>query len=333
MKKILWIISILLFLFSVPVFALTPFEDESWIGAYIYKKNLTDKEKYQPFILVRDGNYLISQPGSAVRTILADYILTQDFLLIKDLNVNLKTSIDSSTIMNEIDYWFSTCETYNKYQTYMYELKALLLLKTEVKNKKDLLQLYLGGEFYNKFYYDFYHLQLVRTEMPVPNNQHWANSKVAFKNPVTQKIIQDIQASYLMGSYSTKIEVRDGAIDDSVRAAERLNTLIPIYPTAIQNSTSPLISEQLIPLDNDTKRTYLANFSNKIHFEWINRVQLLTFTCDKSYVETIMNYFNLFDDSLITIMNDKYKSKFGQVDTSMFNKSNLTSLLQSKLGN
>lgn len=333
MKRLITISIFLITLLSAPAFALTSYEDESWIGAYMFKNNLSSIEKYQPFILVRDGNYLINQPGNAVRTILADYILAQNFSLSKNLKEISESTSDITEITNVIDNLCAQCSSFNEYEKYIYEIKALLLLKAEVQAKKQYLQIYLGSEYYSKFYYDFYHLRLVQKEMTVPNNQHWANSKVAFKRPETKKIIEEVQVAYLKGAYSTKVQVHDGVLDDSQKATERLNTMIPIYPSTLKNTTSPLVSEQKIPMDNNLRIIYLNRFGSKIHFEWLNHVDLLTFTFDRLFLEKIDSYFSLFDNSLIDLINNHYKSKFGSVDTTMYTKNNLTSLLKSKIGN
>src|SRR5690554_5342417 len=83
LKRIIFMLLCLL-LFSSSSLAMTVFEEESWIAAYFYDE-LNPTEKYYPFVDIRENNYYIDVPGNAVRTILSDYLLSQDFKVVEML--------------------------------------------------------------------------------------------------------------------------------------------------------------------------------------------------------------------------------------------------------
>ena len=161
MKKVL-IFLFCLFLISLNSFSLTVFEEESWISAYFYKNNLSPTEIFYPFIDIRQYNYEIDQPGNAVRTILADYILSLEldivrFLLkLEGFNEAKNVTDIISLLQNEIDI--------NDLEKYILEVKALNLFREEVLDRQIYLERYLGSSMYSIFKYKFYHLRLTQYE-------------------------------------------------------------------------------------------------------------------------------------------------------------------------
>ena len=330
MKKNFLVIFLILIIITPTIWASNDqSNDESWIAAYQYKKNLSDKDKYYPFVEIRDRNFLIYQTGSATRNIMADYIIVQAFQTIK--TTDFSTISTSANLLNTIRQQFISVQTVADYQKRVLELKAILILKKEFTDKENFLKTYLGLDVYQKFYYDFYHFQVIKTETSVPKNTDWKNSKNNFTNPEIKKIINDIQAEYLSGAYNTKIEVTNGALRDSVKASERLNSMMPIYPNQINIPNSPFVSMDEAMMDNNLKRALLNNLKDQIRFDWVYKVNLLTLKVDKAIIGDIESFFNLFDDSLLITIQNENKNRFGNFDVSFYDKNNLTNLLKNQL--
>ena len=318
MKKVV-IFLFCLFLISLNSFSLTVFEEESWISAYFYKNNLSPTEKFYPFIDIRQYNYEIDQPGNAVRTILADYILSLELDIVRFLlklegfnEANNVTDI-ISLLQNEIDI--------NELEKYILEVKALNLFREEVLDRQIYLERYLGSSMYSIFKYKFYHLRLTQYERMtlIPEDpdlninfsyepDYFNKLSFGLEDYTSEDIIGKAVMTYL-GVYNTPFRVEQGEIRDSVIATERINSMLPLYPyVLLSQANSPLVSIEINPLSLDMKREYLRRFDNP-RFVWSNVVSVLDLVIDRIIVEDICNYFNLFN-SLLQYLKGYYEEVF-----------------------
>jgi len=337
------VVTLVLFSFTSSGFAMNKFTQESWIGAYIFdKKSLSSAEQYYPYLDIRNINFRINSPGYAVKTIIADYIITQDFDIIKSLKAEdaLNKAEDDKDLLAILEN-LSQNASKEQLERKILEMKTLLLLRDEVRDRQKFLKL-ISGEKYNRFKYRFYHFKLIEYE------DYILSQKVDFTTDINydfgrleklrfgleetsaQRII-DQALMRLSGAYNQKLKILDGEIQASMMTTERINSMLPIYPNSLANKeSSPLVSLRLQPMELKLKRKLVSNF-NKLKFDWKQKVTLLKYQFNKEELTNIADYFNLFTNKLLEVMKSSYRDKYGELkflEDYQFTLNNLNQILR-----
>lgn len=304
-KKYIFLTFILTLVIPLCVYG-SSVDEEAWIGAIIYKNSLSPPERFFPFCDIREKNFRINYPDNAIRTILADYFLVQEFNLIKELQ---KYDLDDNetNLFPYIMIIFSNITDKKKYERMIHELQVLVMLKKEVGSRIEYLKKLGLRSNYDTFIYRFLHLQITRFE-----TYSHKDKKYRYDTP-----------------YTFKLEAKQNELRDSIIQVNNINSMIPIEPQIIdQYISSPLVSEKEIPMDLDYKNALLSRFGDRIRFIWKRTVNVNTFICSGLLLDQVHNYFNLFKDNYVNSIQDEFENTYGYYDMSGFSQYNLSGLLK-----
>lgn len=292
------------------------FDDESWIAAYHFKKNLTKEEKFLPFIDIREKNYRYSAPGNCIRLIKADCILLQQFPLFQTLSKFEDGSLDLYSLLYTI---FSNIALPEDYKSKIEQLAALVVFRNEIVEKFNVLSTTYNGDFN----YRFYHLIVAEYETTA------RMAATVTKNQFTELLLPRAQ-KYLYGIYDIPLSYINNEVSDSRIATDRINSLMPIYPKNFFNLYhSPFISVNFIPMDPEYKKLVQKRYGSKVPINIAHGAQLVNYTLTRKEIERIYQVIYDFDDTLLMKIKHDFQLKFGFVNTNSITQTNMKNYLHS----
>lgn len=307
------VLTLALLVMATPVIKGTDiFTDESWIAAYHFKNTLTPKERYLPYIDVRENNFRHVTPGAGIRTIIADYIIIQQLPLFQSIIVNADNEIDFKTLIHKI---FASIVSKEEYVSKINQLAALVLLQQEITEKYILITTLYPYEYY----YRFYHIIATEYEtIGVTVDPNYQIKETKYSNR-----INEYRNQFITGVYNTPFEKIKNEIPDSINATERINAMMPIKAVDLfPYHNSPLVSASISVLDNETK-TQIGPEKIKTAYG----IDIKVYTVDKPEIDRIMDFMKNFDTLLLNEIKAAYSGKFGEVNTDILNQKNLGEFL------
>lgn len=319
MKKI-YLVLLIVLMFTGISYAMPVNDQEAWIGAYFFKEMLP-ADKFYPYVDIRNDNYLYNSDGNVIRNIMSDYILFLELPVnkkITSITQDLNNVVNIDRLVNGIDK--------TTFEQYIMQFKIMLLLKKEIQDRNQYLKSYLGMSAYDKFLYRFYHFKLMKVETYILNNAQSLNYS---NSPAYSEKIKKIEQE-LHGILFDKKVQEVGELRDSIKFMNYINSMIPAYPEQLSTKTNlPLVSVGIQNMDMKLKAALMAELSNQIRFGYAQRVILLENRVNKNYLDNMNEHLNLYTELHLEQMQQKYKKLYGNTyNLSNFTPTNLTPILK-----
>lgn len=328
MKKFLIIITtlILILINTNLCFGYTTFEANCELGKYLLKSPGSNYS-IQPLIEIREQNYLYTyNPGALVRTAVCNFNITGEFNLAKQTVEKIKEKHNyNPTIVGDIILEnFAKILTKKEYIRKIHELKAILLLKNEVIASNEYFKAITSNTVYNKFTYHFYHYKVIQTDTMVPESFELTDHPINYGSKEYQEMMTTVR-NELAGIYNQKIIVPNTEIRDGIDNINNINALLPINIKHYKQRYHPLFTYQSDQLDNEI-RTKLIQAGNTKSIK-TEKLNLYSFTFNKQVYDSYVEFFNLWNDGLLTFITLTYTPIYGYYNLDQYNNENLTTLL------
>lgn len=272
-KYLLLFLVVLLFL-SFPVKGMLIQDEDSWMGAYFFKENLSKKEKVIPFIDIRKGNFEKETPESRFKTVFSDFVITQNLELFSDINLR-------SMQREDIDYILENLNLDN-IKRVQREINLLFSLKEEVLKKYEKLK----ENYPEDYYYRFYHIKGTKFNETLILGREKIDSN-------TDK-------------YEKRFEVGEKEFPDSRKNTKYINSLLPLSYQQIQNyGESPLITLKDERYSPETKAKLKKKESN-ISFNTYTHINIRNIKITIKDLKDIKEFFKLLEsDTVKTVLEQK----------------------------
>ena len=292
------------------------FTDEAWIGAYQFKE-LTPKERYLPYIDVRERNYRYSNTGSAIRTIKANSILIDNIPLFQEMVKN--DSNDLTTLSELAVKTFNQISNRSEYIQKIRQYRAIVLLTEEIKENIRLLRMKCP----EGYQYRFYHVMVAERDTTVPG--------VVKVTPTKFSSFVLPSAQYLMyGSYDAPFGYLEKEISDSKQATDRINAMMPIKASAfVQYTNTPFVTVRIEDADPNMKKHMEKKYGDKVKFRRARMVYVMVYIVDQDQINDIVQIMNPFSEEELQNIKNLFQSKFGTVVTEDITQINLREFLLS----
>ena len=259
------------------------FTEDSWFGKYFFSTQRRTDEYFNAFYDIRLNNVNKRNASSDFKTLLADYILLNNFTMIKNYN-----SINE--VKNSLE---------NKSKEYLKDNRKKL--KSEIslfyKMFLEMQERYftLRGNLSNDHFYRFHHILVSDyEEMTYPD----LNSDIMLKH----------------SEFTDKIEIEQFELDGSKKSTREVNNLIPIKASNMkQYKNSPLVTYRESSYSENQKER-IKNQNDKVIFKDYEVVKVEE---RRIYIEDLVNDMH----KILSINVSYFKAVFEEYDFEVSNKS------------